>query len=143
MILSSLPYGRAVLIFYLLSVIYIFTMWSLFAYIGGGKHGPKVMFQHILRTGISHDIADLVFPLDATMHMDGGCFSGVLKIAFVMGALGQPFTRNMLTMVILAVFSAVGCSGVPGGDYIVCFLVSRFVEGKNWLGKIISSKTAA
>ena len=206
----TVSYGRAMLIFYPLSFIYIFTMWPLFAYIGGGKNGPKVMFQHILRpvitslgtcssvatiptnvneaydTGISHDIADLVCPLGATMHMDGGCFSGVLKIAFVMGALGQPFTWNMLPMVILVVvFSAVGCSGVPGGgyigeyivaslffpqqievafpilvaignlvdppgtminsagDYVVCFLVSRFVEGKDWLEKVLANKTAA
>ena len=37
------------------------------------------------------DISDLVLPLGATMHMDGSCFSCVLKIAFLFGVFGIPF----------------------------------------------------
>ena len=36
-----------------------------------------------METGVSKDIAGMVLPLGATMHMDGSCFSCVLKIAFV------------------------------------------------------------
>ena len=31
-------------------------------------------------TGISKDVSEIVLPLGATMHMDGSCFSCVLKI---------------------------------------------------------------
>ena len=86
-----------------LCFIYIFTAFPLFAYIGGGRHGIKTMFQHIARpaimslgtcsssatiptnlreaedTGIPKDVADMVVPMGATMHMDGSCFSCVLK----------------------------------------------------------------
>jgi len=200
-------YGRALILYYPLCFIYIFTAWPLFAWFGGGNHGIRTMFQHITKpavvslgtcssvatiptnmdeaaaTGISKDVSDMVLPLGATMHMDGSCFSCVLKIAFVLGVFGQDFGWNMLVPVILvAVLSSVGMSGVPGGgyigeyiicsiffpdkielafpilvaignlvdppatminaagDYVVSFIVSRFVDGKDWLDKVIASK---
>ncbi|MBQ9629866.1 MAG: cation:dicarboxylase symporter family transporter, partial [Synergistaceae bacterium] len=127
---------------------------------------------------ISRDISDIVLPLGATMHMDGSCFSSVLKIAFVIGVLGKPVTfADLPVIVLIAVFSSVGMSGVPGGgyigeyiictlffpdnmelafpilvaignlvdppatminaagDYVVSFIVARFVDGKDWLKK--------
>ena len=200
-------YGRAMVVYYPLCFIYIFTAFPLFAWFGGGKHGVKTMFSHIAKpavvslgtcssvatiptnlteaeeTGISKDVAEMVCPLGATMHMDGSCFSCVLKIAFVLGALGQDFSWGMLIPVVLvAVLSSVGMSGVPGGgyigeyiicsiffpqhieiafpilvaignlvdppatminsagDYVVCYIVSRFADGKDWLDKAIAKK---
>ena len=193
-------YVRALAVYYPLCFLHIFTAWPLFAWFGGGKGAVKTMFAHIAKpaivslgtcssvatiptnmeaaadTGISKDVTDMVLPLGATMHMDGSCFSCVLKIAFVFGVFGQPFTFSQLVPVVLvAVLSSVGMSGVPGGgyigeyiicsiffadhmeiafpilvtignlvdppatminsagDYVASFLVSRFVDGKNWL----------
>jgi len=201
----TVDYGRGLAVYYPLCAIYIFTAFPLFAWIGGGKKGPKQMFKHILRpamvslgtcssvatiptnmdaaeeTGISKDVSDIVLPLGATMHMDGSCFSCVLKIAFLYGVFGQEFTWGMLIPVVLvAVLSSVGMSGVPGGgyigeyiicsiffptqmelafpilvtignlvdppatminaagDYVVSFIVSRFVDGKDWLEKALA-----
>ena len=88
-------YGRAMVVYYPLCFIYIFTAFPLFAWFGGGKHGVKTMFSHIAKpavvslgtcssvatiptnlteaeeTGISKDVAEMVCPLGATMHMDG------------------------------------------------------------------------
>ena len=200
-------YGRALLLYYPLCFLYIVTAWPLFAWFGGGKQGVKTLFKHIARpavvslgtcssvatiptnmevaeeTGISKDVSDMVLPLGATMHMDGSCFSCVLKIAFVLGVFGKDFGWNMLVPVILvAVLSAVGMSGVPGGgyigeyiicsiffpdqvemafpilvaignlvdppatminsagDYVVSYVVSRFVDGKDWLDKALAKK---
>ena len=151
-------YGRAMIVYYPLCFVYIFTAFPLFAWFGGGKHGVKTMFQHIARpaivslgtcssaatiptnlkeaeeTGISKDVAGMVIPLGATMHMDGSCFACVLKIAFVLGALGQDFSWNMLVPVVLvAVLSSVGMSGVPGGgyigEYIICTIfVPQYID---------------
>ena len=193
-------YARALAVYYPLCFIYIFTAWPLFAWFGGGKGAVGVMFRHITKpavvslgtcssvatiptnmeeaadTGIRKDVADMVLPLGATMHMDGSCFSCVLKIAFVLGVFGQRLDLGMLIPVVLvAVLSSVGMSGVPGGgyigeyiicsiffpaqmeiafpilvvignlvdppatminaagDYVTCFIVSRFVDGKDWL----------
>jgi Na+/H+-dicarboxylate symporter len=136
-------------------------------------------------TGISKDVTDIVLPLGATMHMDGSCFSCVLKIAFVMGVFGVDLTfANLIPVILVAVLSSVGMSGVPGGgyigeyiicsiffptqielafpilvaignlvdppatminsagDYVVCYIVSRFVDGKDWLQKALAAKKA-
>ena len=200
-------YGRALLLYYPVCFLYVFTAWPLFAWFGGGKNGIKTMFRHIVRpaivslgtcssvatiptnlevaaeTGISKDVSDMVLPLGATMHMDGSCFSCVLKVAFVLGVFGQPMGFSMLLPVVLvAVLSSVGMSGVPGGgyigeyiicsiffpaqmeiafpilvaignlvdppatminaagDYVVSFIVSRFVDGKDWLDRAQTKK---
>ena len=200
-------YGRALLLYYPLCFVYLFTAFPLFAWFGGGKGAVKTMFQHITRpavvslgtcssvatiptnleeaasTGISKDVAEMVIPLGATMHMDGSCFSCVLKIAFVLGVFGNELSFGMLIPVVLvAVLSSVGMSGVPGGgyigeyiicsiffpdsiemafpilvaignlvdppatminssgDYVVSYIVSRFVDGKDWLQKALTKK---
>ena len=144
-------YARALGLYYPVCFIYVFTAFPVMAYIGAGSEGVKAMFRHILNpaivslgtcssiatiptnmeaaadTGISRDVSDIVLPLGATMHMDGSCFSCVLKIAFVLGVLGKPMTFADLPMIVLvAVFSSVGMSGVPGGgyigEYIICTL---------------------
>ena len=202
-------YGRALILYYPLCFVYIFTAFPLFAWFGGGKGAVKVMFQHITKpavvslgtcssvatiptnmeeaaaTGISKDVSDMVLPLGATMHMDGSCFSCVLKIAFVLGVFGNELSLGMLVPVVLvAVLSSVGMSGVPGGgyigeyiicslffpqhiemafpilvaignlvdppatminssgDYVVSYIVSRFVDGKDWLQKALTAKKA-
>ena len=195
-------YARAMIVYYPLCFIYIFTAFPLFAWFGGGKHGIKTMMKHIAKpaivslgtcssvatiptnleeceaTGINSDVSEMVIPLGATMHMDGSCFSCVLKIAFVLGVFGQALEWGQLPLIVLvAVLSSVGMSGVPGGgyigeyiicsiffptqievafpilvmignlvdppatminaagDYVVTYIVSRFVEGKDWLTK--------
>jgi len=195
-------YGRAMAVYYPLCFVYLFTAFPLFARFGGGKGAVRVMFRNLIRpavvslgtcssvatiptnmevsesTGISRDVSEMVIPLGATMHMDGSCFSCVLKIAFVWGVFGQELTwGKLIPIVLVAVLSSVGMSGVPGGgyigeyiicsiffptqmelafpilvmignlvdppatminaagDYVVSFIVSRFVDGKDWLQK--------
>ena len=202
-------YGRAMVVYYPLCFIYIFTAFPLFAYIGGGRHGIKTMFQHIARpaimslgtcsssatiptnlreaedTGIPKDVADMVVPMGATMHMDGSCFSCVRKLACVLGAMGGDMPWTMLPAVVaVAVLSSVGMSGVPGGgyigeyiicsiffpqqievafpilvaignlvdppatminsagDYVVCYIVARVTDGKDWLDRAIAARHA-
>ena len=199
-------YGRAMLVYYPLCFIYIFTAFPLFARFGGGKGAVKTMFKHVTRpavvslgtcssvatiptnmhvaeeTGISKDVSEMVVPLGATMHMDGSCFSCVLKIAFVFGVFGKDLSwGQLIPIVLVAVLSSVGMSGVPGGgyigeyiicsiffptqmelafpilvaignlvdppatminsagDYVVSFIVSRFVDGKDWLQKQLAA----
>ena len=200
-------YARAMIVYYPLCFIYVFTAFPLFAWFGGGKHGIRTMLKHIAKpaivslgtcssvatiptnleecdaTGINSDVSEMVIPLGATMHMDGSCFSCVLKIAFVLGVFGQTLEWGQLPLIVLvAVLSSVGMSGVPGGgyigeyiicsiffptqievafpilvmignlvdppatminaagDYVVTYIVSRFVEGKDWLNKVIAKQ---
>ena len=145
-------YSRTLIIYYVMSFAYMFIFFPIYARFGGGKGGAKIMFSKLFRpaamsfgtcssvatiptnmevaeeTGISTDVSNIVIPLGATMHMDGSCFSCVLKIAFLFGVFGIPFEGAGLIVKILlvAVFSSVAMSGIPGGgyigEYIICTL---------------------
>ena len=118
------------------------------------------------------------------MHMDGSSMSAIVKVAFLFGIFGMDFsTGKALIAIIVAVFSSVAMSGIPGGggtgelvictiffpdqlavaypialaignlidppatmvnsagDYVVSFIVARFVDGKDWLQKHLAAKT--
>ena len=135
-------------------------------------------------SGISKDVTDIVLPLGATMHMDGSAMSAIIKVAFLFGVFGMDFsTDKAILAIIVAVFSSVAMSGIPGGggtgelvvctiffpdqlaiaypialaignlvdppatmvnaagDYVVSFIVSRYVDGKDWLQKKLHGKT--
>lgn len=196
-------FGKVLLIYYPLCFMYMLLAFPLYARFGGGRGAARVMFRHLLRpavtslgtcssvatiptnmevakeTGISEDVTNIVLPLGATMHMDGSCFSAVMKIAFLFSFFDVPFTGfdTWALAVAVAVFSSVAMSGVPGGgfvgelvicslffpndmaaaypilvvigtiidppatminasgDYVVSFIVERFVDGKDWLSR--------
>ncbi len=198
-------YARAIIVYYVVAFAYMFIFFPIYARFGGGKGGAKVMFKHLFRpaavsfgtcssvatiptnmevaeeTGISKEISDIVLPMGATMHMDGSAMSAIIKVAFLFGMFGLDFgTGKAILAIIVAVFSSVAMSGIPGGggtgelvlctlffpehlavafpialaigdlvdppatmvnaagDYVVSFIVSRFVEGKDWLQKRLS-----
>ena len=195
-------YGRTLIIYYILCFAYMFIFFPIYARFGGGKGAVKIMFSKLFKpaavsfgtcssvatiptnleaaeeTGISKDVADIVMPLGATMHMDGSAMSAIIKVAFLFGIFGKDFgTGEAILAIVIAVFSSVAMSGIPGGggtgelvlctfffpqdmaiaypiaialgnlvdppatmvnaagDYVVSYIVARFVEGKNWLQK--------
>ena len=203
-------YSRTLIIYYVMSFAYMFIFFPIYARFGGGKGGAKIMFSKLFRpaavsfgtcssvatiptnmevaeeSGISKDVTDIVLPLGATMHMDGSAMSAIIKVAFLFGVFGMDFsTDKAILAIIVAVFSSVAMSGIPGGggtgelvvctiffpdqlaiaypialaignlvdppatmvnaagDYVVSFIVSRYVDGKDWLQKKLHGKTEA
>ncbi len=195
-------YSRTLIIYYLLSFAYMFAFFPIYARFGGGKGAVKVMFSHLLKpaavsfgtcssvatiptnmeeaeaTGISKDVSNIVLPLGATMHMDGSAMSAIIKVAFLFGIFGKDFTTGeAILAIIVAIFSSVAMSGIPGGggtgelvlcsiffpdqmaiaypiaialgnlvdppatmvnaagDYVVSYIVAKYVDGKDWLQK--------
>lgn len=202
-------YSRTLIIYYVMCFAYMLVFFPIYARFGGGKGGVKVMFQHLFRpaavsfgtcssvatiptnmevaeeTGISKDVSDIVVPLGATMHMDGSAMSAIVKVAFLFGIFGLDFgTGKAILAIIIAVFSSVAMSGIPGGggtgelvlctiffpdqlavaypialalgnlvdppatmvnaagDYVASFIVSRYVDGKDWLQQALARKRA-
>ena len=201
-------YSRTLIIYYVMSFAYMFIFCPIYARFGGGKGGAKIMFSKLFRpaavsfgtcssvaciptnmevaeeTGISKDVSEIVLPMGATMHMDGSAMSAIIKVAFLFGVFGLDFsTDKAILAIIVAVFSSVAMSGIPGGggtgelvvctiffpdqlavaypialaignlvdppatmvnaagDYVVSFIVSRYVDGKDWLQKKLHGKT--
>ena len=195
-------YSRTLIIYYVMCFVYMLISSPIYARFGGGRGAAKVMFQHLFApaavsfgtcssvatiptnmkaaedTGISNDVSEIVLPLGATMHMDGSAMGAIIKVAFLFGIFGLDFgTGKAILAIVVAVFSSVAMSGIPGGggtgdlvlctvffpeqlaiaypisialanlidppatmvnaagDYVASFIVSRFVDGKDWLQK--------
>ena len=142
-------YSRTLIIYYIMCFVYMLVSSPIYARFGGGKGAAKVMFKHLFApamtafgtcssvatiptnmeaaddTGISSDVRDIVLPMGATMHMDGSAMSAIVKVAFLFGIFGQDFgTWEAILAIIVAVFSSVAMSGIPGGggtgELVVC-----------------------
>ena len=203
-------YGRGLAVYYPLCLIYVLIAFPLYARLGGGPGASKIMFKHILRpavtalgtcssvatiptnleeaekTGIPRDVAEIVLPLGATMHMEGSSIGYVLKIAFLFGVLGMPFSGigTFIKVVAVATLASSATAGIPGGGYIgefilctlffsnqmdlaypiaiaignlidppatmvnasssyaVSFIISRVMDGRDWLKKNLAAKKA-
>lgn len=200
-------YAKAIILYYVVSFAYLFISSPIYARFGGGKGAAKLMFSKLFRpaatafgtcssvatiptnmevseeTGISKDISEMVLPLGATMHMDGSAMSAIIKVAFLFGMFGMDFsTGKAILAILVAVFSSVAMSGIPGGggtgelvlctmffpeqlafaypialaigdlvdppatmvnsagDYVVSFIVSRYVDGKDWMQKKLNKE---
>ena len=200
-------YAKAIILYYVVSFAYLFISSPIYARFGGGKGAAKLMFSKLFRpaatafgtcssvatiptnmevseeTGISKDISEMVLPLGATMHMDGSAMSAIIKVAFLFGMFGMDFsTGKAILAILVAVFSSVAMSGIPGGggtgelvlctmffpeqlafaypialaigdlvdppatmvnsagDYVVSFIVSHYVDGKDWLQKKLNKE---
>ena len=133
-------YSRTLIIYYAVCFIYMFIFFPIYARFGGGKGAAKTMWKHLFKpaavafgtcssvatipanmqaaeeTGISKEVSDIVLPLGATMHMDGSAMSAIVKVAFLFGLFGQDFsTGRALMAIVIAIFSSVAMSGIPGG----------------------------
>ena len=200
-------YSKTLIIYYVVCFAYVFLFFPVYARFGGGKQGAKVMFQNIFapaavsfgtcssvatiptnleaaeKTGITKEVSNIVMPMGATMHMDGSAMSAIVKVAFLFGIFGKDFgTWEAILAIIVAVFSSVAMSGIPGGggtgelvlctiffpdqlaiaypiaialgnlvdppatmvnaagDYVVSYIVERFVNSKDWLEKHLARK---
>ena len=201
-------YSRTLIIYYVMCFVYMLISSPIYARFGGGKGAAKVMFSHLFApaatafgtcssvatiptnmeaaedSGVSKEVSDIVLPLGATMHMDGSAMSAIIKVAFLFGIFGLDFgTGKAILAIIVAVFSSVAMSGIPGGggtgelvlctiffpdqlavaypialalgnlvdppatmvnaagDYVATFIVSRFVDGKDWLQKKLAKES--
>ena len=200
-------YSKTLIVYYLVCFLYMFIFFPIYARFGGGKGAVKVMFSHLFKpaavsfgtcssvatiptnmeaakdTGITDEVANIVLPLGATMHMDGSAMSAIVKVGFLFAMFGQDFnTGRAILAIFVAIFSSVAMSGIPGGggtgelvlctlffpdqlaiaypialalgnlvdppatmvnaagDYVVSYIVERFVNGKDWLQKKINKE---
>lgn len=137
-------YGRTMLIYYPMCLVYVAIFFPAYAYFAGGKLGVKRMLKHIFSPavtafatqssvatlpvnmeackgiGVPEDISNIVLPMGATMHMDGSVLSAITKIAFLFGVFQMPFTGvgTYAMAIAVAILSAFVLSGAPGGGLV-------------------------
>ncbi len=137
-------YGRSMLVYYPMCLVYVAVAFPAYAYFAGGTEGVKRMLKNIFspaitafatqssvatipvnmeackKMGVPEDISNIVLPMGATMHMDGSVLSSIVKIAFLFGVFGQPFTGvgTYAMAIVVAILSAFVLSGAPGGGLV-------------------------
>lgn len=137
-------YGRTMLIYYPMCIVYGVVFFPIYAYFAGGKLGVKKMTANIFnpavtafatqssvaalpvnmeackKIGVPEDISNIVLPMGATMHMDGSVLSSITKIAFLFGIFQMPFSGvgTYAMAILVAVCSAFVLSGAPGGGLV-------------------------
>lgn len=74
--------------------------------------------------GVSKNIASFVLPLGATINMNGTAIFQAISAIFIAQAYGIDLGfQSMLTIVLTATLSAIGCAGIPGGGLVTLSIV--------------------
>ncbi|MBL4950911.1 dicarboxylate/amino acid:cation symporter [Neobacillus sp. OS1-32] len=137
-------YARSFVLYLILTVIYYFGFFTLYAFLAGGRDGVKIFWKNAItpsvtaiatcssaacipvnlaavrKMGVSQDIAETIIPLGANTHKDGSVFGGVLKIVFLFALFGKDMTSISSILSILGVAFLVGAvmGAIPGGGMI-------------------------
>ncbi|MBU5593113.1 dicarboxylate/amino acid:cation symporter [Clostridium sp. MSJ-4] len=137
-------YIRAFILYLVLSLIYYFGFFTIYAFIAGGKSGIKIFWKNAIspsvtalatcssaacipsnleytkKMGVTDDIAETVVPLGANIHKDGSVMGGVIKITFLMGLFGQDIMsfKAILGIVLASYLVGAVMGAIPGGGMI-------------------------
>lgn len=137
-------YLRVFILYIILSVVYYFGFFTLYAFLANGKDGIRTFWKNALtptvtalatcssaacipvnlettkKMGVPVDIAETVVPLGATIHKDGSVFGGVMKIVFLFGLFGKDMTSISTIVGIILVAFLVGAvmAAIPSGGMI-------------------------
>ena len=108
----ALGYAKTFIIYLVVSVLYYFIMYTVYAFIAGKKKGVKVFWKNAIpptvtalatcssaasipvnmeatsNMGISSDIAETSIPLGTNLHKDGSIIGSVFKVMFLVCLFG-------------------------------------------------------
>lgn len=142
-------YARSFILYLILTLIFYFGLFSIYAFIAGGKGGVKIYWANIIpptvtslatcssaasipvnldaskKMNVPNDIAETIIPLGANIHKDGSVIGGVLKVTFLFGIFGYNMTSISSIISIIAVAFLVGTvmGAIPGGGMIAEMLI--------------------
>jgi Na+/H+-dicarboxylate symporter len=137
-------YLQTFITYLVLTVIYYFGFYTLYAYIAAGKQGVAAFWSNALTPsvtalatcssaasipinlvstkliGVPRDMVETIIPLGANIHKDGSVFGGVLKIVFLFGLFGMDMSSFSTCLGIIGVAFLVGAvmGAIPGGGMI-------------------------
>lgn len=120
-------YLKTFIIYTVVSVAFYFIMYSLYAFIAGGRKGVKVFWKNVLpatvtslgtcssaasipvniecskKMGVSDDIAETTIPLGTSFHKDGSIIGSMFKIMFLVCLFGTSMATFGEVMGILGI----------------------------------------
>lgn len=137
-------YLRVFVLYIIITIIYYFGFFTVYAFLAGGKAGIKTFWKNavapsvtavatcssaacipvnleaVKNMGVPEDIAETVIPLGANLHKDGSVLGGVMKITFLFGLFGRNMNSVSTIMGIIVVSFLVGAvmGAIPSGGTI-------------------------
>ncbi|MBQ8681916.1 MAG: dicarboxylate/amino acid:cation symporter [Bacilli bacterium] len=198
----AIGYLKVFILYMVVSVLFYFIVYSIYAYMAAGTKGVKVFWKNILpstftslatcssaacipvniesakKIGVSNDIAETVIPMGTSFHKDGSIIGSVFKIMFlvclfgtdisdpvgigkilivalianllvtavpigggtisetlIISMLGYPMGALPILTIIATIIDAPATMLNVVGDTSCSMLVSRIVDGKDWINK--------
>ena len=144
----AVGYLKTFVIYLITSIFFYFVIYTLFAYISGGKKGVKVFWKNIFpstvtalgtcssaasmpvniecskKMGISDDIVDTTVSLGASFHKDGSVIGSVFKIMFLVYLFNDVGNISVLKIMGVAILATLLVTAVPiGGGTISEMLI--------------------
>ncbi len=137
-------YAKIFVLYLVVSIIYFFVFFSIYAYLAGRKKGVKTFWRNAIEPsitalatcssaacipvnikaaknmGVSDTLANIIMPIGVNIHKDGSVIGGIYKIMFLFAIFGRDITSiNSLAIILgsgLLIGAVVGA--VPGGGAI-------------------------
>ena len=130
-------FGKTFLVYTIIALLYYFIVYSIYAFIAGGKDGLKAFWQNIMpatitslstcssaasiptnmesakKIGVPSDIAETMIPLGTSFHKDGSVIGSVFKIMFLVYLFGSH--PSMWLIVLVALLATILVTAVPVG----------------------------
>lgn len=146
----AVGYLKTFLVYLVIAILYYFIMYSVYAFIAGGKKGFKAFWKHVIpatvtamgtcssaacipiniestkKMGVSDDIAETTIPLGTSFHKDGSIIGSVFKIMFLVGLFGTSLATagDVFTVLGVALLANLLITAVPiGGGTISEMLI--------------------
>ena len=143
-------YSRTLIIYYIMCFVYMLVSSPIYARFGGGTGAAKVMFKHLFAPAMTAfgtwqailAIIVAVFPSVAMSGIPGGGGTGELVVCSIF----FPDQLAIAYPIAIALGNLVDPPATmvnAAGDYVVSFIVSRYVDGKDWLQKQLHKDTAS
>lgn len=137
----AVGYLKVFVIYTVVSVLYYFIVYTVYAYIGGKVEGVKRFWKNVLpatitsittcssaasipvnsmcakKIGVSDDIADTVIPLGTSFHKDGSIIGSVFKIMFLVCLFGTDISSfgSIGKVLLVALIATLLVTAVPIG----------------------------
>ena len=148
----AVGYVKTFVIYLVVSIAFYFIMYTIYAFIAGGKKGVKAFWKNVIpatltalgtcssaacipvnieaskKMGVPSDIAETTIPLGTSFHKDGSIIGSVFKIMFLVGLFGTSLATFGEVMGILgvALLANLLITAVPigGGTISEMFIIS-------------------
>lgn len=137
----AIGYAKTFIIYTIVALFFYFVVYTLYAFIAGGKKGVKRFWSSIIPAtitslatcssaasipanlkaakdiGVSNDICETLIPLGTSFHKDGSIIGSVFKIMFLVCIFGgEIYTFAGFTQVLLvALVATLFVAGIPIG----------------------------